>query len=52
MNDLKIFVVEDNIVYLNLLKKYMLSIGCDDVTGYENGENCLKDLHFYVFFYF
>jgi DNA-binding NtrC family response regulator len=45
MNDLKIFVVEDNVVYLNLLKKYLLSIGCEDVTGYENGENCLNDLH-------
>ena len=45
MNDLKIFVVEDNIVYLNLLKKYLLSIGCEDVSVYENGETCLNDLH-------
>ncbi len=45
MNDLKIFVVEDNIVYLNLLKKYLLSIGCEDVSAYENGEACLGDLH-------
>lgn len=45
MNDLKIFVVEDNIVYLNLLKKYLLSIGCEDVSTYENGEGCLGDLH-------
>ncbi len=45
MNDLKIFVVEDNIVYLNLLKKYLLSIGCEDVSVYENGESCLNDLY-------
>ena len=45
MNDLKIFVVEDNIVYLNLLKKYLLSIGCEDVSTYENGAACLEDLH-------
>jgi DNA-binding NtrC family response regulator len=45
MNDLKIFVVEDNIVYLNLLKKYLLSIGCEDVSTYENGAACLGDLH-------
>lgn len=45
MNDLKIFVVEDNIVYLNLLKKYLLSIGCEDVSAYENGAACLGDLH-------
>jgi len=44
MNDLKIFVVEDNIVYLNLLKKYLLSIGCEDLSTYENGEACLTDL--------
>ena len=45
MNDLKVFVVEDNIVYLSLLKKYLLSIGCEDVSGYENGESCLNDLY-------
>jgi len=42
MNDLKIFIVEDDVVYLNLFEKYLLSIGFDDVTSFESGLDCLN----------
>ena len=35
MNDLKIFIVEDDIVYLNLFEKYLLSIGFDNVIAFD-----------------
>lgn len=44
MNDLKIFIVEDDIVYLNLFEKYLLSIGFDNVIAFDNGLDCLNAL--------
>lgn len=44
MNDLKIFIVEDDIVYLNLFEKYLLSIGFDNVIAFESGLDCLNAL--------
>ena len=44
MNDLKIFIVEDDVVYLNLFEKYLLSIGFENVTAFENGLDCLNSI--------
>jgi DNA-binding NtrC family response regulator len=44
MNELKIFIVEDDKVYLSLFEKYLQSIGYDDVVAFESGLECLNNL--------
>lgn len=40
----KIFVVEDNLFYQNLILKMLESVS-DDVHSYTSGENCLEEMY-------
>ena len=44
MNDLKIFLVDDDAFYLNILKQHLHNIGCENVSTFENGTDCLNQL--------
>ena len=45
MNDFKIFVCDDDVFYLNILKQQFINLGCDDVTLFENGTDLLNEIH-------
>jgi len=40
-----IFIVEDSIVYKDLIVGYLESKNFKNIKTYKNGEECLKDLH-------
>ncbi len=44
MNDLKMFLVDDDPFYLNILKQHLLNLGCEKLSLYENGIDCLDQL--------
>jgi DNA-binding NtrC family response regulator len=44
MQNLKIFVVDDDLYYLNLFGQYLANLGCSHVTTFENGTDCLLQL--------
>jgi DNA-binding NtrC family response regulator len=44
MNELKIFLVDDDSFYLNVLKQHLLNLGCEKLSLYENGVDCLDEL--------
>jgi polysaccharide export outer membrane protein len=44
MNDLKIFLVDDDAFYLNLLKQHLSNLGCEQISVFENGTDCLNQL--------
>ena len=41
----KIFIVDDEILYLNILEQYIRNIGIDDISTFNNGTECLDHLH-------
>jgi polysaccharide export outer membrane protein len=43
-SQLKIFVVDDEIFYLNILKQHICNLGYEDVTTFESGTECLDRL--------
>ena len=40
----KIFLVDDDLFYLNMYEQHIKNLGFDDVTLFENGTDCLNDL--------
>lgn len=44
MKEFKIFIVDDDIFYLNILQQYMINLGCQHITCFENGTDCLEQL--------
>jgi DNA-binding NtrC family response regulator len=42
---IKIFLVDDDIIYLKLLEIELLSQGDFDITTYTTGEACMENLH-------
>lgn len=40
-----IFVIQDNIVYKDLIVGYLKSKHYDNIKTYKSGEECLKDMH-------
>lgn len=44
MQNLKIFVVDDDLYYLHLFGQYLSNLGCLRVTTFENGTDCLLQL--------
>lgn len=48
MNDekIKIFLVDDDSLYLKLLEIELLSQGDFDITVYATGESCIENLHY------
>ncbi|MFK5857071.1 MAG: response regulator [Bacteroidota bacterium] len=43
-NDLKIFIVDDEVIYLNILEQYIRNTGYDNITKFENGTDCLNSI--------
>ncbi len=41
----KIFLVDDNVFHLNLMKQMLLSIEQEDIHLFESGVDCLKNIH-------
>ncbi len=44
-NELKIFVVDDEVFYLNMFEQYIRNLGYADVTTYQVETKALGDLH-------
>lgn len=44
-NQFKIFVVDDDTFYLNLLKNLLKQLDQEDITTFTNGVDCLNKLH-------
>ena len=44
MKDLKIYLVDDDAFYLNILEQHLLNMGCLSVQLFENGSDCLDQL--------
>ncbi len=42
---LKIFVVDDELFYLNIFGRYIRNNGYDDVSIFQSGTECLNNLH-------
>ncbi len=40
----KIFLVDDDLFYLNMCEQHIKNLGFDDVTLFENGTDCLNNL--------
>jgi polysaccharide export outer membrane protein len=45
MNDFKIFVLDDDIFYLNLFKQQLINLGFENVTTYETGNELISNIH-------
>lgn len=41
---LKIFIVDDDLFYLNILERHVSTLGYQKVTTYDNGTDCLNHL--------
>jgi len=41
---MKIFVVDDEVFYLNTFEQYIRNLGYEDVSTFENGPDCLNKL--------
>ena len=44
LNELKIFVVDDEILYLSIFEQYLLNLGYKNVSTFQNGSDCLNKL--------
>lgn len=44
LSQLKIFVVDDEILYLNIFEQYIRNLGYDNINTFENGNDCLNNL--------
>lgn len=45
LKDLKIFIVDDDKFYLNILKQTVQNLGCENVTIFNEGATCLNQLN-------
>ena len=43
-NQLKIFLVDDDLFYLNILEQHLHNLGYKDVVIYTNGTDCINNL--------
>ncbi len=43
-NKLKIYVVDDEIMYLGVFEQYLLNGGYKDITTFDNGDDCINSL--------
>jgi DNA-binding NtrC family response regulator len=44
MNNLSIFIVDDDMFYSTLFKKKLKNLGYENVTVFNDGDSCLKNL--------
>jgi DNA-binding NtrC family response regulator len=44
MNDLKVFVVDDDVFYLNILEQYLRNLGLSNIRTFDNGSDCLDHI--------
>ena len=44
LKELKVFIVDDEIYYLNILAQHIQNLGCHEVTLFTNGADCLAEL--------
>lgn len=44
LEELKIFVVDNNPVYLNILVQHISNLGCEKITTFNNGTDCLNSI--------
>lgn len=44
LKQLKIFVVDDEIFYLNILEQHISNLGYEQVTAFSNGTDCLNQI--------
>jgi len=44
MKKFKIFIVDDDLFCLNIYEQFMRTIGCNDITCFENGMDCIAHL--------
>lgn len=44
LKQLKIFVVDDEIFYLNILEQHISNLGYEQVTAFGNGTDCLNQI--------
>jgi DNA-binding NtrC family response regulator len=42
---IKIFIVDDEVFYLNIFKQHITNLGYQDITIFENGIDCLAALN-------
>ncbi len=42
---IKIYVVDDDVFHLNMMKQILVGAGYEDITIFENGVACLDNLH-------
>ena len=47
IENFKIFLVDDNIFCLNLYQQILRNLGFHDVRSFQNGTDCLQNLHDY-----
>ena len=43
-DQLKIFIVDDEIIYLNIFEQYLRTLGYDDITTFVDGDECINSL--------
>ncbi len=41
---LKIYIVDDEIMYLGVFEQYLLNGGFKDITTFDNGDDCINNL--------
>lgn len=41
----KLFIVDDDPLWTRILKEMLVSIGYTDIETYENGQDCLNNMH-------
>ena len=42
---IKIFLVDDEVMYLNMLNQHIRNLGYDDITLFDNGPECIDSLY-------
>ncbi len=45
LKEYKIFIVDDEILYLNILEQYIRNAGNENISTFSNGTECLNHLH-------
>ncbi len=41
-NQLKIFLVDDDMYYINLFEQFLRNLGCENIVSFNNGVDCLN----------
>ena len=42
---LKIYVVDDEVIYLNMFEQLLRNVGYKDISTFNNGDDCINNLH-------